>query len=435
MVILIKILQVIVALSLLVFIHELGHFAWAKLFHIKVEKFYLFFDIGGKAIAKWKWGETEFGIGWLPLGGYCKIAGMVDESMDMEQLKSEPKAWEFRTHPAWQRLLVMAGGVLNNFIFAFLTYICIMWIWGQSYIDNANSNIYVNDLAYEMGFRNGDRILKFDDYSPRNFGMLQADLARRDVRVATVLRGTDTLELYIDHAMMGQVLNSPMMFDLAIPFVVDSVSSSGPNSQGQLRRNDRVIAFAGEKVDYLQDSRKVLEAYRGQDIEASVVRGADTLLLPVRVDSSALIGVYMQMPDQIVKVRHYGALDGVGEGLKYGAQTIGGYIQDLKLLFTPSSQAYKSVGSFIAIGEVFPSDWDAHQFLSILALLSIILAVMNLLPIPALDGGHILFLLIEMITGRKPSDKVLAVAQVIGMVFIFALMFLAIGNDIGRLLR
>lgn len=435
MVILIKILQVIVALSLLVFIHELGHFAWAKLFHIKVEKFYLFFDIGGKAIAKWKWGETEFGIGWLPLGGYCKIAGMVDESMDMEQLKSEPKAWEFRTHPAWQRLLVMAGGVLNNFIFAFLTYICIMWIWGQSYIDNANSNIYVNDLAYEMGFRNGDRILKFDDYSPRNFGMLQADLARRDVRVATVLRGTDTLELYIDHAMMGQVLNSPMMFDLAIPFVVDSVSSSGPNSQGQLRRNDRVIAFAGEKVDYLQDSRKVLEAYRGQDIEASVVRGADTLLLPVRVDSSALIGVYMQMPDQIVKVRHYGAMDGVGAGLKYGAQTIGGYIQDLKLLFTPSSQAYKSVGSFIAIGEVFPSDWDAHQFLSILALLSIILAVMNLLPIPALDGGHILFLLIEMITGRKPSDKVLAVAQVIGMVFIFALMFLAIGNDIGRLLR
>lgn len=435
MVILIKILQVIVALSLLVFIHELGHFAWAKLFHIKVEKFYLFFDIGGKAIAKWKWGETEFGIGWLPLGGYCKIAGMVDESMDMEQLKSEPKAWEFRTHPAWQRLLVMAGGVLNNFIFAFLTYICIMWIWGQSYIDNANSNIYVNDLAYEMGFRNGDRILKFDDYSPRNFGMLQADLARRDVRVATVLRGTDTLELYIDHAMMGQVLNSPMMFDLAIPFVVDSVSSSGPNSQGQLRRNDRVIAFAGEKVDYLQDSRKVLEAYRGQDIEASVVRGEDTLLLPVRVDSSALIGVYMQMPDQIVKVRHYGALDGVGAGLKYGAQTIGGYIQDLKLLFTPSSQAYKSVGSFIAIGEVFPSDWDAHQFLSILALLSIILAVMNLLPIPALDGGHILFLLIEMITGRKPSDKVLAVAQIIGMVFIFALMFLAIGNDIGRLLR
>ncbi len=435
MVILIKILQVIVALSLLVFIHELGHFAWAKLFHIKVEKFYLFFDIGGKAIAKWKWGETEFGIGWLPLGGYCKIAGMVDESMDMEQLKSEPKAWEFRTHPAWQRLLVMAGGVLNNFIFAFLTYICIMWIWGQSYIDNANSNIYVNDLAYEMGFRNGDRILKFDDYSPRNFGMLQADLARRDVRVATVLRGTDTLELYIDHAMMGQVLNSPMMFDLAIPFVVDSVSSSGPNSQGQLRRNDRVIAFAGEKVDYLQDSRKVLEAYRGQDIEASVIRGADTLLLPVRVDSSALIGVYMQMPDQIVKVRHYGALDGVGAGLKYGAQTIGGYIQDLKLLFTPSSQAYKSVGSFIAIGEVFPSDWDAHQFLSILALLSIILAVMNLLPIPALDGGHILFLLIEIITGRKPSDKVLAVAQVIGMVFIFALMFLAIGNDIGRLLR
>ena len=435
MVILIKILQVIVALSLLVFIHELGHFTWAKLFHIKVEKFYLFFDIGGKAIAKWKWGEAEFGIGWLPLGGYCKIAGMVDESMDMAQLKSEPQSWEFRTHPAWQRLIVMAAGVLNNFIFAFLTYICIMWIWGQSYIDNTRSNIYVNDLAYEMGFRNGDRILKFDDYSPQDFAMLQADLARRDVRVATVLRGADTLELYIDHAMIGQVLNSTMMFDLAIPFVVDSVSGSGPNSGGPLRRNDRVIAFAGERVDYLQDSRKVLEEYRGQSIEASVVRGADTLLMPVKVDSSALIGVYMQMPEQIVKVQRYGALDGIGAGLKYGAQTIGGYIQDLKLLFTPSSQAYKSVGSFIAIGEVFPSDWNLHQFLSILALLSIVLAVMNLLPIPALDGGHILFLLIEMITGRKPSDKVMAIAQIVGMVIIFALMFLAIGNDIGRLLR
>ena len=175
MVILIKTLQVILALSLLILIHELGHFTWAKLFGIRVEKFYLFFDVGGKAIARWKWGDTEFGIGWLPFGGYCKISGMVDESMDLEQMRGEPQPWEFRTHPAWQRLLVMAGGVLNNFIFAVLAYIFIMAAWGQSYVSNSDSRIYVNDLAYEMGFRTGDRILRYDDYTPENFAMLQAD--------------------------------------------------------------------------------------------------------------------------------------------------------------------------------------------------------------------------------------------------------------------
>ncbi len=185
MVILIKALQVILSLSLLIFLHELGHFMWAKLFGIRVEKFYLFFDAGGKSIAKWKWGETEFGIGWLPFGGYCKIAGMVDESMDTKHLSEAPKEWEFRSHPAWQRLLVMAGGVLNNFIFAILSYTMILAIWGQSYIDNSTSEIYVNDTAYEMGFRTGDRILKLDDYVPENFAMLQADLARREVSSAT----------------------------------------------------------------------------------------------------------------------------------------------------------------------------------------------------------------------------------------------------------
>lgn len=432
MVILIKTIQVILALSILIFVHELGHFMWARIFKIRVEKFYLFFDVKGKALARWKWGETEFGIGLLPFGGYCKISGMIDESMDLKQMESKPEKWEFRAHPAWQRLLVIVGGVLNNFIFAVLTYIAIMAIWGSSYIDNRSSSIYVNELAYEMGFRNGDRILSFDDYEPQDFSSLQADLARRDVRKATILRGSDTLELYIDHSMIGKVLNSPMMFDLAVPFVVDSVAADSPNAGSGLQRGDKVIAFDGHKVEFIQDSRPVLAELKDSQIEASVIRDSDTLSIPVRVDTTGRIGVYMESPE--VQVRKYNILSAIPAGLKLTTETISGYIKDLKLLVRPETEAYKSVGSFIAIGQVFPEKWNWYAFLNIIALLSIMLAVMNLLPIPALDGGHMVFIIYEMITGHKPSDKFLIAAQTIGMLLIFALMFLAIGNDIGRII-
>lgn len=432
MVILIKALQVILALSVLIIIHEFGHFLWARLFGIRVEKFYLFFDVGGRAIARWKWGDTEFGIGWLPFGGYCKISGMIDESLDTEQLKSEPKKWEFRTKPAWQRLLVMAGGVVNNFIFAVLVYIAIMAIWGQAYIENKDNSIYVNDLAYEMGFRNGDRILSFDDYVPENFGMLQADLARRDVHKATVLRGADTLDIYIDQAMIEQVLNSPLMFDLAVPFVIDSVASGGPNENAGLSHGDRIIAFNGQGVEFVQDSRPLLAELRNQDVTASVVRGGDTLSVPVKVDTAGRIGVYMQTPG--VKVERYDILSAVPAGLRYTGETISGYLRDLKLLAQPSTGAYKSVGSFIAIGQVFPATWDWYSFLNILALLSIMLGVINLVPIPGLDGGHILFTLYEMVSGRKPGERFLLAAQMLGMLLIIGLMVLAIGNDIARII-
>ena len=432
MVILIKALQVILALSVLIIIHEFGHFLWARLFGIRVEKFYLFFDVGGRAIARWKWGDTEFGIGWLPFGGYCKISGMIDESLDTEQLKSEPKKWEFRTKPAWQRLLVMAGGVVNNFIFAVLVYIAIMAIWGQAYIENKDNSIYVNDLAYEMGFRNGDRIISFDDYVPENFGMLQADLARRDVHKATVLRGADTLDIYIDQAMIEQVLNSPLMFDLAVPFVIDSVASGGPTENAGLRHGDRIIAFNGQGVEFVQDSRPLLAELRNQDVTASVVRGGDTLSVPVKVDTAGRIGVYMQTPG--VKVERYDILSAVPAGLRYTGETISGYLRDLKLLAQPSTGAYKSVGSFIAIGQVFPATWDWYSFLNILALLSIMLGVINLVPIPGLDGGHILFTLYEMVSGRKPGERFLLAAQMLGMLLIIGLMVLAIGNDTARII-
>ena len=434
MIVLLKILQVILALSVLILVHELGHFFFAKIFRIRVDKFYLFFDAGFALFRfKPKNSETEYGIGWLPLGGYCKISGMVDESMDMESLKSEPKPWEFRSKPAWQRLLVMFGGVLFNFIFAIMVYIGIMAGWGESYISNEDSEIYVNELAYEMGFRNGDRILKFDDYVPERFEMLQTDMARQTAKKATVLRDGDTLDIYLDQNMIGDVLNTPGMFDLAIPFVVDTVPATSPNFGAGLMRGDRITAVDGKPVEFLQDSREILKGCEGRGIDITVVRDNDTLQMPVQVDTNGLLGIYASLPG--IRTQKYSGLSAIPAGVKLTFSTIGGYLQDLKLVFTPSTEAYKSVGSFIAMGQIFPSAWDWYRFLNILALLSIMLGVMNLIPIPGLDGGHIVFTLYEMVTGHKPSDKFLAGAQMVGMALLLGIMILAFGNDIGRLLK
>ena len=432
MTVLMKVLQVILALSVLIIIHEAGHYLWARIFRIRVEKFYLFFDIGGFKLFSFKIGETEYGMGWLPLGGYCEIAGMVDESLDTEQLKKDPQPWEFRSKPAWQRLFVMAGGVINNFILALVLFIAILAGWGRNYMPN-ESAIYVNELGYELGFRTGDRILLYDDYEPRDFMDLQADLARRQVRKATVLRGTDTLEIYIDQALIGEVLNSPGMFDIALPFVVDSVMAGGPNAASALRKGDRIVGVTGESTPYLQDAQKILRAHPGESIPVTVLREADTLSMPLQVDSLGRLGVFFLNPS--LKHRDYTVWEAIPAGCSWAWESVAGYLRDLRLVATPSTGAYKSVGSFVAIGQVFPSTWNWLQFLYILALLSIMLGVMNLLPIPALDGGHIVFCLYEMITGRKPSDRFLMVAQMIGMILLLALMFLAFGNDIARLIR
>ncbi len=441
----IKALQVILALAILIVVHEFGHFFFAKLFGIRVDKFFLFFDAGDRKLFSTKSGwftkicpkaaewETEYGIGWLPLGGYCKISGMIDESMDTEHLKTEPQPWEFRSKPAWQRLCVMAGGVLFNFIFAILTYSIILSTWGESYIQNKGNKIYVNELAYEMGFRTGDEILKYDDYIPENFGMLQADLAREMARKATVLRGGDTLDIYIDHSMIGDVLNTPGMFGLAMPFKVKSVAETSPNYGMDLRNGDMVIGVDGEKVEYVQDAWKILGSHAGNSVPVKILRGADTLEMDMAVDTTGKIGVYLMQPE--INSKEYTFLTAIPAGFSKTFESIGGYIKDLKLIATPDTEAYKSVGSFIAIGQVFPKAWDWYSFLSIIALLSIMLGVMNLLPIPALDGGHIVFTIYEMITGRKPSDNFLYVMQIIGMILVFGLMILAFGNDIGRITR
>ena len=457
MVVLMKTLQVILALSILIIIHEFGHFFFARLFGIRVDKFYLFFDVGGKALFSTKKSrlvakffprlaasETDYGIGWLPLGGYCKISGMVDESMDTEYLKSEPQPWEFRTKPAWQRLLVMAGGVLFNFILAILLYIVILASWGSSYLSNGeDTRIWADELAVDMGFQTGDHIIGFDGKQTADFDRLQVDMARGRARTATVVRGEDTLTLYLDQARLPEVLQDRGMFGLALPFVVDTIPPSSPNYGCDLRRGDRIVALEGKPIQYIQDSRRLLQDYKGAQVEARYVRMkddaaceagcSDTLTALLQVDSTGLLGIYSAMPP--LQNREYSFWEAIPAGFKLTFTTIGGYIDDLKLVFNPSTKAYKSVGSFIAIGQVFPSSWDWFRFVNILALLSIMLGVMNLLPIPGLDGGHILFVLYEMITRRKPGEKFLYVAQIIGMILLLALMVLAFGNDIGRLIR
>ncbi len=442
---LIKIIQVILALSVLIVFHELGHFTFARLFRIKVDKFFLFFDAGdfrllstkqgwfSRLFPKLKDAETEYGIGWLPLGGYCKINGMIDESMDTEFLKHEPEPWEFRTKPAWQRLLVMAGGVMYNFIFAILLYITILGIWGETYLSNEQSQIYVSELAYDMGFRNGDRILRLDDYVPDDFSTLQADLARRQVRQAIVLRGTDTLTIYLDQSRIPEILNTPNMFQVAVPFVVEEIPETSPNFGCGLVKGDRIVEVCGQSIRFVQESRDILSGHRGESVPIVALRGADSLALTMTVDTTGVAGIYAQIPG--ITKKDYGVAEAIPAGLKMTFTTIGGYLQDLKMVATPSTGAYKSVGSFVAIGQAFPSVWDWFSFLQMLAILSIMLGVMNLIPIPGLDGGHIIFTLYEILTGRKPSDKFLAIAQMIGFVLLLALMFLAFGNDIGRLMH
>ena len=348
-------------------------------------------------------------------------------------MASEPQPWEFRSKPAWQRLFVMAGGVLMNFLLAICIYIGILAGWGESYISNEGNKVYVNELAYEMGFRNGDEILSFDDYKPENFATLQVDLVRNNVSKATVLRQNDTVELYIDQNRIGEVLQSPIMFDLAIPFIISDIPEESINHGLDIQPGDKVVSIGETEVEFIQDSRPVLKSLAGNVSSITIIRQEDTLVKDVKIDTAGRIGVILQQPD--LQSKEYNLIEAIPAGIKKTFSAIGGYIQDLKLVFTPSTEAYKSVGSFISIGKIFPSIWDWYTFLNLVAMLSVMLGVMNLIPIPALDGGHILFTLYEIITRRKPSDKFLMVTQIIGMIFIFGLMILAFGNDIAGLFR
>ena len=437
--VILKIIQVILSFSLLVLVHEFGHYIAARIFRIRVEKFYLFFP---PAIFKFKpkGSDTEFGIGCIPLGGFCKISGMIDESMDTEAMKKPPQPWELRSRPAWQRLIVMAGGVIMNVILAIVLYIAILFTWGEQYVrtQDAVYGIEVSPLAKEIGFRDGDRILAFDgEPASENFMDLQVDMLRDQVSRVTVLRGSDTVDITIDPEYMPAMLNTPGMIGIRLPILVGGVPDTSLNAGADLKVGDRFLSAADQPVTFYQDLQKVLADNAGKTVDLGLLRGTDTLTVPVRVGQDGKMGVLLQRDASDIKItqQEYTLIEAIPAGFLMTFTNIGHYIKELGLIFSPQTEAYKSVGSFIAIGSIFPSSWNWQIFWNITALLSIMLAVMNLLPIPALDGGHILFLLYEMITGRKPSDRFMEVAQMIGMILLLMIMVLAFGNDIMRLLR
>lgn len=437
--IIIKILQVVLALSILVLVHEFGHFFFARLFKIRVEKFYLFFDPWFSLFKfKPKNSDTEYGIGWLPLGGYCKISGMIDESMDKEALKQEPKPWEFRSKPAWQRFFVMFGGVFFNFILAILIYSATLFTWGEEYLKNEDAiyGVQCNELAKEIGFENGDRIISFNGERVDKFNELQVILARNQAEKAELIRGSESKELTIDPVFIPAVLNTPGMFSLRVPFQILTVPDSSINATAGLLPGDRIIGIDSTDVFIIQDIQAILQANKGDSVDVLISRGEAVLEKKLAVDENGLIGVALDgdlYKFFKITTSDYSVLAAVPAGAKKAVSTISNYIKELKLIFSPKTEAYKSVGSFIAIGNIFPSAWDWHIFWNLTAWLSIMLAVVNLLPIPALDGGHILFLLYEIVTRRRPSDKFLEYAQVAGMLVLLAIMFLAFGNDIYRL--
>ena len=438
--ILIKASQLLLALSILIIIHEAGHFMFARLFKTRVEKFYLFFDPWFSIIKK-KYGDTEYGIGWLPLGGYVKISGMIDESMDMEQMSKPPQPWEFRSKPAWQRLLIMLGGVLVNFIFALVLYVLILYTWGEKYLpmENLKYGIMVDSTAMQMGLRNGDMIRAVDGKEVENYMSIVHDIVVDDAKTIKIERNGQIMNLNIPENAIPALLKSSFPILPRMPFHIFAVQENSPAAKAGLMPDDKIMALAGIPISFFDEFKTVIANYKNQEVQLSVLRnGTDTVNYHLTVPETGIIGV---SPDfsleryfDLKEVR-YSFIQSIPAGISKGFNTISSYLKQLKLLFRPETKAYESLGGFIKIASIFPGEWIWQSFWNFTAFLSIILAIMNLLPIPVLDGGHVLFLLYEIIAGRKPSEKFLEYAQIAGMIFIFALLFYANGNDIIQLFK
>jgi regulator of sigma E protease len=438
---LIRALQLVLSLSLLVIIHEGGHFFFARLFKIRVEKFYIFFDPWFSLFKfKPKNSETEYGIGWLPLG-YCKISGMIDESMDTEQMKQPPQPWEFRSKPAWQRLLVMIGGVLMNFLLALFIYSMILFTWGDQYIalKDMSYGMKFNETAREIGFRDGDILVSADgkELTRYNVDMLRSLAEAREV---VVLRdGKEEQILMPEISLLEIAKEDPPFVDMLIPNVVDSVLADGGFAKAGLQKGDSLIAFNGtplhswnEFTEQLGELRLRSEVEQKSSASFSLVysRAGVRDTVNVTTDDQFKVLAYSMNPGYQPTRLTYGFFESFPAGVALGINTLKGYVNDMKYVFT--KEGAKSVGGFGTIGSIFPKVWDWQRFWSMTAFLSIILAFMNILPIPALDGGHVLFLLYELVARRKPSDKFLEYAQMVGMFLLFGLLIWANFNDILR---
>ncbi|MET7028979.1 RIP metalloprotease RseP [Sediminicola luteus] len=442
--ILVQTIQFFLSLSLLIVLHEMGHFIPAKLFKTKVEKFYLFFDIKFSLFKK-KIGGTEYGIGWLPLGGYVKIAGMIDESMDTEAMKEEPKPWEFRSKPAWQRLIIMLGGVTVNFLLAVVIYIGMAYSYGDQYIpmESLEGGIFVREkvIGDKLGVQTGDKIVAVDGEKVDNFDDLFLEIVNGNS--ITIDRDGEVFEQAIPVDFIATLIEDEekaRFIGIRHPFIIKEISKDSHNKGVDLKERDRVIAIGGDEIAYFDQAEPLLEKYAGQNIDLKVASSDGTLKnVNVKVSQDGKLGVavgvltmqeYSDMGVFKIETQKYTFLEAIPAGIDKGVTTLTGYVKQLKKIFNPETGAYKGVGGFAAIGSMFPDTWNWEIFWGTTALISIILAFMNILPIPALDGGHVMFLLYEMISGRKPSDKFLEYAQMVGFFLLIGLLLFANGNDI-----
>jgi regulator of sigma E protease len=438
--IIIKIAQLLLSLSILVVFHEFGHFIAAKLFKTRVEKFYLFFN-PWFSLFKFKVKDTEYGMGWLPLGGYVKISGMIDESMDKEAMKLPPQPWEFRSKPAWQRLIIMVGGVTVNVLLAFAIYIGILAVWGEQYLPTSQVNKYgivADSLANEMGLQNGDRILSVNGQYVNDFNKIPMVLILEEAKSIQVERDGKTMDLAIKEGILGKLVKhrDPNFLSPRFPFEVEGFSNQSAAKDAGIEVHDRILSINGEPTAFFDEFAKAVKSHKGEMVEAVVVRENDTLLFNLQVSAEGLVGIYTNPTKYFeFEEKDYNLLEAIPAGFVKTYDGITNYLKQLKLLFSPEVKAYESVGGFITIGSIFPATWDWPAFWRLTAFLSIMLAILNLLPIPALDGGHVMFLAYEIISGRKPSDKFMEYAQITGMVILFALLIFANGNDIIRLFK
>jgi len=437
----IKISQFLLSLSLLIILHELGHFIPAKAFKTRVEKFYLFFDVKFSLFKK-KIGDTIYGIGWLPLGGYVKISGMIDESMDTEQMAQEPQPWEFRSKPAWQRLIIMLGGVFVNFVLALLIYILASFSYGDTDISAESIKdgyAIENPLLTDLGFKTGDNIVAVGDVKVKNVFDIKSNII--GAKSVTIERNGVEKTIAFPEDFLGQLSssNDRSLFEIRMPFIFRVANDSSLNKNVDLKEGDFITGINGQKIKYFDQFKPVLENLKGQTVTVDVIRGKDQILKrELKVDKNGKFGIhplgsYNRMEElgylSIVRKKYsFGESFGVGYN-KFTGQ-ITSYFSQLKLIFSPSTGAYKGVGGFKAIFDIFPNTWSWEAFWGITAFLSIMLGVLNLLPIPALDGGHVMFLLYEMVSGRKPGDKFMEYAQMVGFFILIALVLFANGNDI-----
>ena len=438
----IKISQFLLSLSLLIVLHEFGHFIPAKAFKTRVEKFYLFFDVKFSLFKK-KIGDTVYGIGWLPLGGYVKISGMIDESMDTEQMAQEPQPWEFRSKPAWQRLIIMLGGVTVNFILAIFIYIGMSYYYGDKFLPNDNIKdglLIENTVANKAGLLTGDKIIAVDGDKIKTYSEISEKVLfgkkitiERNGEQSTVTMPEDFLSQLIDSKEKGLV-------DLRTPFAIVEVPDSSQNKNSGIKKGDIIIRLNDYKTKYADEVKSALEKFKGQQVQATILRDRNETILPLNISNEGKLGLIYaagSTPETLealgyykFETKEYSFFESFPVGLNKAYEKVDSYITQFKAIFTPSTGAYKGVGGFKAIYDIFPDFWNWQVFWSITAFLSIMLGVLNLLPIPALDGGHVMFLLYEMISGRKPGDKFMEYAQMVGFVILIALVLFANGNDI-----